>query len=510
MTERKLKIVFTNLNNTLFADGSRILSARLKEMGHAVRMIFMTMHGERFYSDRVLDQFIELAQDADLVCMSFLSDNFMRAARMTRYLRDGIDAPIAWGGIHSTIEPEDSMEYVDLLCRGEGDEALPELADRMARGESYHDVANFWFRKDGIVIRNPMRPLFQDLDAMPWPDYSGEDHFIRDDDDLLKPMTDELLLKYHNTAPLAFPHYPVTSARGCAYHCSYCYNAAFKQLFKGQRRLRFRSLPNVVDEIVAFLDRFEAFRSFSFSDDDFFLRPLDQLRELADLINEKLSHVIARSFWGCCVTPHSLRREKLELMSSVGLRSLVMGVQTGSARLNREVYARNFKNDVLYEKAAWLDEAFHRKVIIMMDLLLGCPYEYEADTAETVRMILKLPFWFNYSVYKYVFYPGSPLYVRAVKDGFVKPGPEGYDAKQFMVAFNRGFDYTAHLVILLSCAKNLVPRWILKLLSSRPARLLGRLLPSRLLDRIPWERHYFKLWGKNLEAMYKGHEIRHH
>ena len=121
-------------------------------------------------------------------------------------------------------------------------------------------VRNFWFRTGGSIVRNPMRPLLQDLDSSPWPDYSGQDHFIRDEDDRLKSMTDDLLLKFHNKAPLGFQHYPVTSARGCAYHCAYCYNAVFKEMFKGQRRLRFRSLPDVVEEIRTTLDRFPFLR----------------------------------------------------------------------------------------------------------------------------------------------------------------------------------------------------------------------------------------------------------
>ncbi len=507
---KPLRIVFTNLNNSLFADGSRILSARLKRMGHAVRMIFMTQHGAVHYSEYVLDQFAELASDADLVLYSFLSDNFMRAARMTRYLRDRLDVPVVWGGIHATIAPEKSREHGDIPCRGEGDEAPPEFVERLASGQAGHDVQNFWFRTATGVVRNGMRPLLQDLDSSPWPDYSGEDHFIRDEDDRLKPMTDALLLKYHNKAPLGFQHYPVTSARGCAYHCAYCYNAVFKEMFKGQRRLRFRSLPDVVDEIRANLDRFPFLRSFSFSDDDFFLRPMNQLEELSDLISQKLSDVIARSFWGCCVTPHSLRKEKLKLLTRVGLRALVMGVQTGSERLNREVYTRNFQNSQLYEKADWLDREFHRQVIVMLDFLVCGPYETEEDTALTVDMMLKLPEWFVFSVYKYTYYPGSPLYTRAVREGLIPPGPEAYDAKQFMVAYNKGFDFTTHLVILLSCAKNLLPRWVRRVLAGRTIRRAGGLLPVRVLDLIPWNRWYFKLWARNQQAIYRGHEITHH
>ncbi len=509
MEKRKLKIVFTNLNNSLFADGSRILSAKLKEMGHSVRMIFMTQAGKIHYSEKTLDRFAELAQEADLVLFSFLSDNFMRASRMTRYLSARVSAPIVWGGIHATIEPEASIEHVDLLCRGEGDEALPEFVERFAAGKPYHDVQNFWIRTGSGIVRNEMRPLLLDLDSNPWPDYTNEDHFILDEDDAIKEMTDELLGKFHNKAPLGFAHYPVTSTRGCAYHCAYCYNAVFKEMFKGQRRVRFRSLADVVKEIRFIMDRFPHFRSFSFSDDDFFLRPYSRLEELADLISGNLQDVIGRSFWGCCVTPRSLDRKKLGLLSQVGLRALVMGVQTGSERLNHEVYARRFKNSLLFEKAAWLDSDFHRSVIVLLDFLVCGPFETEQDTAKTAEMMLNLPEWFVFSVYKFTYYPGSPIYRRAVDEGLIPPGPEAYDNKQFMVAFNKGFDYVTHLVILLSCARNLVPRIVLRLLASRLLRMIGRLIPIRLLDLIPWKRYYFHLWGKNQGAIYKGREIRH-
>jgi len=478
-------------------------------MGHSVRMIFMTQHGRVHYSEKALDQFVDLSKDADLICFSFLSDNFMRAARMTRYVRQRAPGQVIWGGVHASIEPEDSLNHVDILCRGEGEGALTELVQRMAEGRPFSDVKNLWVKTPSGINRNEMRPLLQDLDSNPWPDYSMEDHFIRDEDDLIKPMSHELLLKYHNVAPLGFVHYPVLSARGCAYHCSYCYNAAFKEIFKGQRRLRFRSLKNVVDEIRFNLDRYPFLNSFNFGDDDFFLRPMSQLIELRDLIQTHLPETITHSFWGCCVTPHSFDKKKLALLKPVGLRALVMGVQTGSERLNKEVYARNFKNDLLYKNAAVLDEEFHKEVIVMLDFLACGPYETEQDTAQTVEMMLKLPNWFVFSVYKYTFYPGSPLYRRALEDGLIPPGAEAYDAKQFMVAFNKGFNYITHILIFLSCAKCLIPKWIFKVLSSRLFRFLGRLIPQWLLDIIPWEGLYFRLWGKNQAAIYKGREIKH-
>jgi hypothetical protein len=33
------------------------------------------------------------------------------------------EIPLVWGGIHPTTEPEDSLNYADLIVRGEGEGA---------------------------------------------------------------------------------------------------------------------------------------------------------------------------------------------------------------------------------------------------------------------------------------------------------------------------------------------------------------------------------------------------
>ncbi|MHC4944418.1 MAG: B12-binding domain-containing radical SAM protein [Planctomycetota bacterium] len=289
---KKLDIVFANLNSNLYADGSRILSARLKEMGHGVRMVFLMERDRPYYSEHTLEQFTHLCAGADLILMSYLSDMFLRAARLTTYVRERLSAPVVWGGLQATIDPEECMKYVDILCRGEGDEALPEFVSLFAESKPFHDVQNFWVRRNGEIVRNEMRPLLQDLDSNPWPDYVLEGHFIRDDDDQIKPMTQELMAKYHNTMPLGFHNYAVSTARGCAQFCSYCYNSTFKTMFQGQRRLRFRSMEDVVDEVRDVLDRYPFFLSFSFTDDDLFLRSKKDLQLLSDLIHEKLPDVL--------------------------------------------------------------------------------------------------------------------------------------------------------------------------------------------------------------------------
>jgi len=506
---KKLDIVFANLNGNLYADGSRILCARLKKMGHNVRMIFLIEREREHYSDYTIDQFVQLCAGADLILLSFLSDGYLRAARLTNKVRERVEARIVWGGLHATIAPEECMKHVDILCRGEGDEALPEFVEACAAGSPVHGIKNFWVRRNGEVIRNEMRPLIQDLDSNPWPDYSIENNFVRDSDDKIKPMTVEFMAEYHNMVPLGFCNYQVTSTRGCAQVCSYCYNATFKQMFPHQRRVRFRSLDDVVREIRSVLDEYPFFRSFSFSDDDFFLRPVKDLKQLSELIRENLSDVISRSFWSAAITPSTLTEEKLDILVPVGLRAITIGVQTGSERLNRDVYNRRFKNELFQKKAAVLDKSFHKELIVLLDFLINCPYETDDDHVDTIKLFIDMPNWFQANLYRFTFYPGAPIFDRAVSEGIIDNKPETYSAKEFWPFFYGGYSFMVHALVLVSSTNFILPGWVKRFLISRPVRFIGRFVPQKVLDLIPWDSLYRKLWSKNQQAIYKGRELKH-
>jgi radical SAM superfamily enzyme YgiQ (UPF0313 family) len=309
--------------------------------------------------------------------------------------------------------------------------------------------------------------------------------------------------------PLGFLNYQVTSTRGCAQVCSYCYNATFKEMFPKQRRIRFRSLTDVVQEIRSVLDRYPFFRSFSFSDDDFFLRPKRSLEELAGLIQENLSHVIERSFWSAAVTPGTLSLEKLKVLVPAGLRTLTIGVQTGSERMNLEVYHRRFKNALFLEKANILDRHFHRELVVLLDFMVHCPYETEGDHVQTIELLMAMPRWFLANLYRFTFYPGAPIYDRAVREGHIDRSPELYSAKQFWPFFYKGYPYMVHVIFFVASLNYILPGWVKKLLISPIMRRIGRWIPQKVLDMIPWNAWYPKLWAKNQRAVYKGRELKH-
>jgi len=141
------------------------------------------------------------------------------------------DIPIIVGGSHPTFFPELlNNPSIDFICRGEGEYALEELLDRMDKGEDLTSIPNIWTKQDGSIIKNDVRPLIEDLDLLPIPDRSHYDkyHFLRNN-----------------------PHKKMITSRGCPFSCTYCYNSAFKALYRNKGRLvRRRSVKKVIEEIL--------------------------------------------------------------------------------------------------------------------------------------------------------------------------------------------------------------------------------------------------------------------
>ena len=82
---------------------------------------------------------------------------------------DGTAILNIFGGVFPTFAPQLVMNFetIDMCCVGEGENAIVDLADRLARGEDYSDVTNLWVRKkNGTIKKNPItKPV--DINLLP-------------------------------------------------------------------------------------------------------------------------------------------------------------------------------------------------------------------------------------------------------------------------------------------------------------------------------------------------------
>jgi radical SAM superfamily enzyme YgiQ (UPF0313 family) len=166
-----MKIALISPYEDLIAYGLRTLCACLKNNGHAVTLVFLQGPFGCAYADEALDELAELIKGSNLIGVSLMTDHFQKAVQITRRLKQSTAAPIIWGGVHPTLSPEECLSYADIVCVGEGELALVELAGKMATGEDYSAIQNIWLKGSGALITNSPRPLVKDLDSLPFPDY---------------------------------------------------------------------------------------------------------------------------------------------------------------------------------------------------------------------------------------------------------------------------------------------------------------------------------------------------
>ena len=175
--------------------GLRSISAYLKNNRFRTQIVFLPRQFTKPYSHRTVIELVKLCENSRMVGISLTTNFFDNVVQLTQALKAALDLPVLWGGIHATVRPEESLNYADMVCIGEGEESVLDLMTRLRSGETLLDTAGIWFKADGEIIRNEVRLPPHNLDLMPFPDYDFSDHFVLDGDEDRR-VDEELLQEY--------------------------------------------------------------------------------------------------------------------------------------------------------------------------------------------------------------------------------------------------------------------------------------------------------------------------
>ena len=92
----------------------------------------------------------------NLIALSILEDTYPLAKDFLKEAHSQ-NIPIIAGGIHPTFSPDVVIkeDCIDMLCVGEGENAIVDLCERISLGRSYEDVTNLWVKsKDSSIRKN--------------------------------------------------------------------------------------------------------------------------------------------------------------------------------------------------------------------------------------------------------------------------------------------------------------------------------------------------------------------
>lgn len=454
-----MEVVLISTSTYPSDQGVRTLSSVLKREGYEVYVVFMTLSEDysKFYSKKELEQLVGVCKNADLIGVSSFASTAPRAIQIIKFLEKKFpEKPLVWGGIHATISPQECIKHCNILCVGEGEETIVELADTIKKNKSIDKIKNLWIKKSDRIIKNPVRPLTEKLDEIPLPDYNTETHYILDSHKIRK------FSEYDLDGAIFF-----LTGRGCPYGCDYCSNSLLNELYKGKSKkpVRWHSIDYIIEGILDLKKRFPSLSYFDIRDDTFSLRPFEQIKEFSMKYKDKV-----KLRFKCLADPHTISEEKVKLLVDAGCTDIIVGIQ-GSERVNLEIYHR-YQNDKEAMNAARILNAYKNKLAVMYDVITCNPYEKPDDIMNMIRLLQKLPKPFYLSINNLVFFYGSKLYERAVKDGIIK------NPKESAVMLNY-WDRSSHILLK---RKNMYLVLILNLMRGVSTEKRFGIMPNFLIN----------------------------
>lgn len=365
------RILFIYPANETESLGIEYLSGSLKRAGHKTDLVlFKDIKGFKREMKQTIESF-----NPDFICFSVVTDNYLLSCELSKIIKEIKNIPIIFGGIQVTSCPEEviSKEFIDYIVLGEGDEAIVDLVEN----PEDTTIKNVWFKKNGKIIKNELRPLIQNLDELPFPDKK---------------------IFYEKAPYLVYDYYCMTS-RGCPNSCSYCFNNYLKKLYCGQRWTRRRSVKNVIKELeIAKKDKRCKHILFL---DDCFVSDKEWLRNFVKEYKKKINLPFE-----AMSMPLFINEEVASLLKEGGCVKVQMGVQTPIEKIRKEICKRYDTNEHI-EIA--VNELRKCKIDVAIDHIFSLPTEKVEDyDGGGLEFYIKLkPLFFN--IFNLKYYPNTEI-----------------------------------------------------------------------------------------------------
>lgn len=453
----KLKITLISMDQMIISYGLRLISTCLKEAGFEVEMVFARALIGQPFPEKTEEQIVKLCAKSDLVGISLMSNHFPHAISLTKKIKSKIKAPVIWGGVHPTFCPEESLKYVDMICVGEGEQLMVDLAVKIKNKKRDFRIPGLWLKKNERIIKNENLMLTHELDSLPFPDYGPEEHYIRDKQKIRK-MTKKLFRQYLTKRETAdgeyVAEYYISTSRGCPFRCAYCASNTIKNLYPGQKFFRLRSIEKVIEEVKFLRSKYDFIRWIYFADDDLLASPIDRVKNFCTLWKKEID----LPFYAT-VAPWSYQEEKLKLFLGAGLKIINMGIQTvsrkGGLAFHRMVPKTRLKQII---------RSIHKlktPLAPVYDFILDNPYEGDKEKLENLDFILSIPKPRRLQLFSLIPFPGTEIYTRMKEDGILSDDEE--------MIYKRSYSYpqASFINMLMFLANTNFPTSLIKLMRQK-------------------------------------------
>lgn len=366
--------------------GLAYIAAVLEKQGHSVDIVDADALGIPLSQ---LKHRIERGQP-DMVGVTSTTPAVKDALKVVKVAKEACPKAVTvMGGPHVSFLPVETMRknpYLDVVCIGEGEKTMVELALVTEKKGDFHGVKGIAYRSNGKIVINEPREPIRDLDSLPFP----ARHLL--------PMKEYTVLgeKYSIGGMI--------TSRGCPYQCVFCSSS----LLFG-KKFRARSAKNVVDE-MEHLRRVYRVKYVEFLDDIF---TLDKKR-VVEICHEILARGLDME-WVCSSRVDMISKELMQTMRKAGCAMIYFGVESGSQRV-LNLMKKGIKIEQAVRAVEWAKDVGIEAATTFIIGMLG---ETKDEIKRTIRFAQKLnPDYAQFSVATP--FPGTELFAEARKRGLIQ------------------------------------------------------------------------------------------
>jgi radical SAM superfamily enzyme YgiQ (UPF0313 family) len=307
------------------------------------------------------------------------------------------------GGPYPTTVGEDCLreggEGIDAVVVGEGELAVAEILDRLQAGDGLGGVPGVIFRQGARIVRNPPRPLLEDLDRLPFPARG-----LLGDQSAYLP------------APATYKRKPVAvviTSRGCSRRCIFCWQMD-KERKSGKGGVRFRSVENVLREIQECLR--QGYREIKFIDDSF-AADYDRAMEISREIKARGLDFT----WFASACANQVDEPLLRAMKDAGCWAILIGAESGVQK-NLNTLRKGMTLEQLRRAVRTAKDVGLR---VSTPFVIGIPGETVEEALRTIDFAIELdPDLANF--HALTPFPGTHLYDHAREYGAVSGNLEDF------------------------------------------------------------------------------------
>ena len=302
------------------------MAAILKGEGHQV---------EVFFDDQVRTERLDRDVSAfapDVVAFSCLTPSREWAIRTAARLKATTGAATIVGNVDCIMSPDSYVEdgAFDLICTGEGEDVMLELAAAVDTGADFASIKGTWSVGPKGVTRNERRAQLVDMGELPIID---------------RAIYDKYRFFRHS------PYLRVYAGRGCPFRCSFCSNTVMTDAYGGPKKYLRKNTPQAfVEHIVELVASRPRKVKRIFIIDEVLWLDRAWLREFLVLYRDRVGIPFTMNF----KFNGGVSEDDVRLMAEAGAVAVCVATETGSEARRRDLLNKPVSNAHILEVAGWM------------------------------------------------------------------------------------------------------------------------------------------------------------